>query len=363
MPESRIIKTRLAHKDEWFKMLAVAESLKLPILFIGPPGTGKTNTLLDYAQAKFNSHVEAVAHSFIIEVDEGTKSNEIKGRMDIEAIVTKQKYEVLAPIVNAKYVLINEVDKASSSFRNSMLSCMNERILFTGNKQIPLQWDIWSASCNSIPDDEVKSPFWDRFALKVPVGRLSKSQITTALTHTQGINYDDKAIHDVHINVFSQDEIQAVKISERSLGLFIDATYTYLSDRTLVHAPNIMKAIKLVYGMSESQAVVKTCELLTNVTIAKSLAANIEPKEVLAIREAIEQLQSVVETSVLQNKTTQVKNSLLAAKKNGIVDEELFRSLVRDLEASLAANKYTQANIKRVDPEVYSDGVDTAFPA
>ena len=86
MSEIRTINTRLRHKDEWFKMLAVAEACQLPILLIGPPGTGKTNTLLDYAAAKYPLPGEASLKSFIIEVDEGTKSTEIKGRIDVEKL-------------------------------------------------------------------------------------------------------------------------------------------------------------------------------------------------------------------------------------------------------------------------------------
>ena len=60
MAELRQIKTKLIGKDEVFKVLALGEATKLPVLLLGDPGVGKTQSLLDYAAAKYGYNREKV---------------------------------------------------------------------------------------------------------------------------------------------------------------------------------------------------------------------------------------------------------------------------------------------------------------
>lgn len=343
MSENRIVKTRLRHKDEWFKMIAVAEACKLPILLIGPPGTGKTNTLLDYAAAKYPVKEEAHAKCFIIEVDEGTKSTEIKGRIDVEKLVTQHKYDVIAPIVDAEFVLINEVDKASSSFRNSMLGCMNERELMQGHARVPLQWDVWCASCNVIPEDEKGSPFWDRFAIKVQVDRLSKAQLSKMICDDS--NNGNLAAHEIELIIPTKEEIEAMPLDPVKFKKFIEHTHSLLSDRTLTHVPNIVRAIQIVYSLPEASALVKACSILANLAASKALSNDIEPKELIAIRENIEKAQQLVDGKDLVKLVAQVKQAIKDGEATGVIDAPTKAALIEELKQKLAANKYVKINI------------------
>lgn len=324
-------------------MLAVAEACQLPILLIGPPGTGKTNTLLDYAAAKYPIPGEAAKHSFIIEVDEGTKSTEIKGRIDVEKLVTAHKYDVIAPITEAKFVLINEVDKASSSFRNSMLSCMNEKELMQGHKRVPLQWDVWCASCNTIPEDEKGSPFWDRYAMKVQVDRLSKAQLSKMLCadSTNGnLEYQE-----IEIEVPTKAEIESIPLDVEKFKKFIEHTHAVLSDRTMTHVPNIVRAIQVVYSLPQSSALVKACHILAGLQQSKALSNDIEPKELIAIRENIEKAQQIVDGKELVKLVGQIKASIKDCETRGIIDAATKKALVEEFRQKLAANKYVKINL------------------
>lgn len=82
--ENRLILTSLMGKEEVFKILALAESLQLPCLLIGAPGTGKTKAIIEYAKAWLNkddtmTNEDFSNKLFILETDEGTKASEIKG--------------------------------------------------------------------------------------------------------------------------------------------------------------------------------------------------------------------------------------------------------------------------------------------
>lgn len=354
MPEKRIIRTRLNNKEEFFKMLALAEALRLPILLVGPPGTGKTNTLLDYAAAKYLDKKEAAEKSFIIEVDEGTKPTEIKGRINVETLVTKHKYEVLAPIIKSTFVLINEVDKASSSFRNSMLSCMNEKELMQGDVRVPLNWEVWAASCNEIPQDEAGNPFWDRFMIKAHVGRLSKTQLQNMLKRTPSLHEDSKAINEIEINVPSLEEINSMPINDKMLEKFIECSYNKLSDRTMTFVPNIVRALQVIHNLGQATAFVKAAEILTDITIANKLSTEIEPKELIALRQNIDKVEQIVDGNIMRSTVEDIKQAIGKHFAAGIFDEQTKKALVENLRVKVAANKFLKIVVKSSSEEELS---------
>ena len=91
---TRKIKTSLVGKDELFKVIALGESTRMPILFVGVPGVAKTQTLIDYAAAMSGYDKEAARRdTFVLELDEGTKSSEIKGRVNMESLLVDKKYK------------------------------------------------------------------------------------------------------------------------------------------------------------------------------------------------------------------------------------------------------------------------------
>ena len=100
--EQRIIKTKLIGKQEVFNALALGEALQLPVLLLGEPGTGKTQALLDYAASKYNYDRDAVRNNtFVIELDEGTKTSEIKGRVNMKSLL-ENKESKFKPSANIK---------------------------------------------------------------------------------------------------------------------------------------------------------------------------------------------------------------------------------------------------------------------
>tara|TARA_R110002051_G_scaffold68910_1_gene124096 strand:+ start:658 stop:1005 length:348 start_codon:yes stop_codon:yes gene_type:complete len=113
---TRTINTNLMKKLETFKVMALGEAVNTPILLIGPPGVAKTASVIDFAKASLGK----IGNDdlFLLETDEGTRSNAIKGNVDLEALTTTNKYHIDSPVTKAKVVVINEIDKASASLRN-----------------------------------------------------------------------------------------------------------------------------------------------------------------------------------------------------------------------------------------------------
>lgn len=336
--QKRVIKTELEGREDAFRVLAVAEAIGKPCLLIGVPGTAKTKTLLDYAKAFYNDdQMSTIEKTFILETDEGTKSAEVKGRINVGELVKNNQYVVNSPIVNAEFVLINEIDKASAGLRNSLLGVMNEKYLFNGDEKLPCNWKLFCATANEIPDDEKNSPFWDRFVFKSEVNRINKTQIINYYNKQSGA----KKTKDININIPDENEINIIvsNIDVDKLQKFIDVCYSKLSDRTLSYLPKLIAAVSVVYDKGLVQAMIKTCELLCGFETAKLLAKQLEPVEVSALRSKIEMLATYREQDQISKEGKAIKTELERIRQiPGLMTKSDVEDIVNEIKFTISQN-------------------------
>jgi len=277
----RSINTNLLGKEEAFRLLALAEALNLPILFVGKPGVAKTGTVISYGEGYYgNSHEEAMKHTFILETDEGTKPAEVKGFPDMQKLLVENKFEKYAPIAEADFIVINEVDKASGGLRNALLGVMNERIVFNGKDKVPCSWKVFVATCNEIPQEEVGNPFWDRFVIKHEMSRMSAGEVL------KYYELGDKTHRkDVKVLIPTKGEIRNVvkSINPKKLELFVSKTREHCTDRTLCYVPELAAAASLVYNTSIDKALVKVAEIVAGRTVANELGKVLHTPEMKEI--------------------------------------------------------------------------------
>ena len=321
--ETRTINSSLIDKEDVFKMLALAEATSLPILLVGKPGTAKTKTVIEYSKAWLQKDNTKVTNTdfmnklYILETDEGTKSSEVKGLPDLEKLFTENKYETIAPITTADIAVINEVDKASSNIRNSLLGVMNEKFLFNGKHKLPCKWKLFVATCNEIPKDEVSSPFWDRFILKMNVSRISAGQM---------IKYygaDNKNYQEIiELGIPNKDELANVIIPISKLEKFLQVSYSNLSDRTLTYVPLLTKAVSLIWNISVDKALVKVASIMINNNAASDLQNKLYSTEIKHILNKIETLQSYNSQDALQQALVEIENLTSSYAANGTINQE-----------------------------------------
>ena len=287
---TRKINTNLMKKLETFKVMALGEAIQTPILLIGPPGVAKTAAVIDFAKASLGTLKGE--DLFLLETDEGTKSNAVKGNIDLEALTTKNEYRVDSPVTRAKVVVVNEIDKASASLRNSLLGIMNERVLFNGKQKLPCKWKNFIATCNEIPDEEKDSPFWDRFLITHDVKRLSPADMMNYY------NKGGKTFRQNHnVKLPEQADIDAITLTPARLKIVLDTCHSLLSDRALSFLPTLIKNVMVVWGYDESRGMVKTAELLIGKNEAKNLAKNLVPAQVRAVHDTIDAIGMCVSPS------------------------------------------------------------------
>ena len=328
---TRTISTNLMKKEETFKVMALGEAVNTPILLIGPPGVAKTAAVIDFAKASLGKL--GGNDLFLLETDEGTKSTAVKGNIDIEALTTTNKYRINSPVTKAKIVVINEIDKASASLRNSLLGIMNERVLFNGTEKVPCVWTNFIATCNEIPDDEVDSPFWDRFLITHEVTRLSQSDM---LRYYAKGGKEFNQTHDIQMP--EKADIDAITLSPEKLRKVLDVCHKNLSDRALSFLPILIKNVMIVWSLNEDRGIVKTAELLVGKPLAKELAKTLVPKEIRELYDIIDAIGQTLSNDEYNRQYDKLELAYGEASTKGLLtksDEEDLKKRITAEESKL----------------------------
>ena len=281
---------------------------------------------------------------YILETDEGTKASEIKGMPDLGKLFTENIYELNAPIAEAEIVIINEVDKASSAIRNAMLGVMNEKFLFNGKQKVPCKWKIFVATANEIPKDEIGSPFWDRFMLKMTVNRVSAGEL---------VKYFEKGARDYrekfNIGVPNKQEINDLTVPTNKLEKYLEVGYQHSSDRTLTFVPSLTKAVSYIWDISLDKALVKTAQIMISQSAGSELQNKLMSPEVKAVMSKVEMLHSFNSNEQLELATAEIEALINTYTSRGIMDE----SQVEEIEISM--NYIMQNHPARLEYQTSSD--------
>jgi Mg-chelatase subunit ChlI len=322
----RVFKTRLVGREEVFKCLALGELLQLPLLLTGPPGTGKSQAMTDYVGNKDDV--------FIVELDTGSKASEVKGFIDMKSLLEDKVYKTHSRIAEKDAILINEVEKGSSEIRNTLLSVMQEKELQLGSEGVKkCKWKLFAASCNSIPNDEIKEPFWDRFLIKATVQPLSIEDMKIA---RQGIEYT------VEIDI--PDVLPT--ISQSMMDKFDASIYSLLSDRQRIFANKLAAGIKAIWKLDDYQAICKLSTFLCPSQTA-SIAANIIPQEIVEIKTLITNIDNTVDYDAKSQMFTQLVAKFTAYNKKRDRDKELIDLLIK--KDMIRISDEIETELKRVE--------------
>lgn len=329
------IKTNLKNKQDVFKMLALAQVTRSNLLLLGQPGVAKTESVIDYINALYNS-----AKTFILEINNGTRERDIIGKPDIKKFLETNTYEIVSSITEANAIVLNEIDKGDIRVRNCLLGIMRERKIYEGTTSRDCIYDILVATCNEIPEDEIKSPFWDRFILRYTVSRIDIQQL---------IEYFNEGGKDftqtIDIRIPTEKEIDAVQLLPKDLEAFYEVAYDHLSDRTLVAIPNIVKAISLIWDCSIVSALIHTATLMINSQAAERIQLKINPQSLNDIYNEIAILKKLSNTD-LKIAVVSLKQKIEKAYTEKEFNDEQYQKLGNDLRTVILEHKNRIKNNK-----------------
>ena len=155
------------------------------IVLIGPPGTAKTMIA--------NSLADAIdgAKSYKYLLTKYTEFAELFGALDINALSQGQYRRNWSGIISSQVIFLDEIFKANSAILNSLLSLLNERVVYDPLTGQTIQTSLLMAigASNELPAEEELQALFDRFLVKIYVDYLDDQlKIGQALESVWGKN-------------------------------------------------------------------------------------------------------------------------------------------------------------------------------
>lgn len=239
----------LVERDDEIELLMLSVLCKEHVVFVSPPGLGKT-----MMATRFCDWLDA-GHVFETTLSKFSEPDELFGPMCLPAY-KEGRYErsIAGYMPTARIAYIDEVFNGSSAILNTLLNLMNERKFKQGNEFIKCPLDLMIGSSNQYPDATTQAELnamFDRFLFRKtvhPVMRgmndLLYSDLTCELPHT--LSSDEL--------VQAQEAVAGVKVTDETKEALGDVIYKckkegiFASDRRLRQCVSAIKAHAFLNG-------------------------------------------------------------------------------------------------------------------
>lgn len=345
--------------EEKTRALLLALVAKEHVVMISPPGTAKSylvHSLSKLLNAKFYKYL----------LTKFTDYSELFGPVNLKALAEGRFERNWTAIVSAEIVFLDEIFKANSAILNSLLSMMQERIIYdpvSGQPQSVALWTLVGAS-NEVPSEEELQALFDRFALRVFSDYLQDDALILKAIEARWASdhsniqplasmEDVKTLHHFAIRLITAKvkqlgeplykiyHVNAVGLvkSLRSKGVIV-------SDRTIIEKlPKIYASYLALYGITIDNAMNAIFDILPYLASDRS--------QLKDIRKAIE--ESLGEVAELAGRLEEAKNLVRAGDLKGALEklEEILQYDVSRLQSKPWLKPRAEAVI-RTAREYYS---------
>ena len=271
--------------------------------------------------------------------------------MDIKAYREGRIQRVINnTILTANIVFLDEIFKASSAIRNTLLRILNEREYRYGDQVVKVEWLGFYTASNEISTDAEDMAFYDRLVIRRFVKYVPNTAWKDLLI--KGIEFEETDLLKPIITIQEVKQLQtevikrfkAVKSNDTILSKYIEAIARLqekniiLSDRRKIKVLKVASAFSLLYG--------STAVSLDDVADALRLVAIHSEDDVKKVEEVIA-TAGLSEASMLmreiQTLITELKNVTQRIRETRDLNE--FRELRRQGKVLI---KELIARIKRL---------------
>ena len=169
-------------REEQARLITIALMTKEHLVMIGEPGTAKS-ALVRRAAELLN------AKFFLYLLTKYTEPAELFGPIDIVALKNGVYKRITENrLLDAHVVFLDEIFNANSSILNTLLSIINERVVYDQTQiQVPL-WSLFAAT-NRVPDETELEALYDRLLIREFVRPLDETLWTSMLKKGLELEY------------------------------------------------------------------------------------------------------------------------------------------------------------------------------
>lgn len=272
----------LVEREEQIKVALLASISGENILFIGPPGTGKS-ILSRRISNVFNNidYFEYLLTKF-------TTPEELFGPISIKELENDKFHRnIEGYLTDSEIVFLDEVFKANSAILNSLLTIMNEKIYHNGYKKEEIKTKMIIGASNELPKEEYElDALYDRFLFREKIDYISNTRelfyienLVPIISEYEKINLleIEELLLKINTVIIEDNIIEKIlniklKIEEKFGSLEL------ISDRRIV---KIIKVLKIAALTSERNRIVIFDLLLLNYLFWKNEENILEIKEII----------------------------------------------------------------------------------
>jgi len=174
------LKRCLVGREKEIDLLLTAMLCNEHVLFIGPPGTGKSMLC--------NAICKAISgKSFAVLMGQHTEPDEVFGPVSVAAYKKDKRERMIdGYAADADLIILDEVWKANSAIINSLLTLMNERRFKNGTNWMnaPLRTAVGASNEWPVGEDfQIVSAAFDRFLFRMEVMPVDKRHRKDLIFH------------------------------------------------------------------------------------------------------------------------------------------------------------------------------------
>ncbi|KAI8473934.1 MAG: AAA domain-containing protein [Monoraphidium minutum] len=164
-----IMQQGLVERDTEVRLLVLAALAGEHVLFIGPPGTAKSEVGRRLSSLIEGRYFERLLTRFSV-------PEELFGPLSMRAL-EDDKYvrQTRGYLPEANVAFIDEVFKANSAILNTLLTVLNERQFDNGTQRLKVPLVTLVGASNELPESEELDALYDRFLIRKRVGQVSSA--------------------------------------------------------------------------------------------------------------------------------------------------------------------------------------------
>lgn len=282
----RAISEGLVERDTEVRLLLLAALSREHILYIGPPGTAKSELGRRLSRLCHGRYFERLLTRFSV-------PEELFGPLSMRALEDDRYVrQTEGYLPEATVAFVDEIFKANSAILNTLLTILNERLFDNGADRVKVPLLCLVGASNELPESEELDALYDRFLIRRQVGQVSPAGLLEMLSSGRGRRQAANLAHPGEASEGSSDESaplaallsqddfentraraeEAVEVPPAVLNLIADLRAflqdkceppVYVSDRRLVKAVGLMQVA--AYTSGRSRLALHDCLLLRHV--------------------------------------------------------------------------------------------------